>query len=216
MKHNIDHVLDKYWDGQSSVEDEILLREYFCYGEVDVKHQPFKDLFIFYSEQSKITYKKDDIELDYSGLLDKYWEGETSETEERILRHYFSCKAVREEHKVFVELFQYFENQRKITYDGHNVAFNSAKPKIKILNLRRIIFSVAAASVLLFAAITVMKEINPNPVEHQISMVNEIDDPEEALRVTKEALAMVSKTFRASQQTVRENMGSLEKAAIFK
>jgi hypothetical protein len=171
---------------------------------------------VFFSEQNNITYQKENIVIDYSRLLDKYWDGETSEDEEFILKVYFCSGNVQEEHKVFVDLFEYFDTQKSITFNSQLSKSIDVKPKIKYFSFRKIIYSIAAASVLLFAAVTVMKDINPDPTVQQTAMVYEIEDPEEALRVTKEALALVSKKFRASQQTVRENMGSLEKAAIFK
>jgi len=216
MKHNIDHILDNYWAGESTVEDEVLLKDYFKSGKIQEKHELYKELFVFFSEQNNITYQKENIVIDYSRLLDKYWDGETSEDEEFILKVYFCSGNVQEEHKVFVDLFEYFDTQKSITFNSQQSKSIDVKPKIKYFSFRKIIYSIAAASVLLFAAVTVMKDINPDPTVQQTAMVYEIEDPEEALRVTKEALALVSKKFRASQQTVRENMGSLEKAAIFK
>jgi len=216
MKHNIDHILDNYWAGESTVEDEILLKDYFSNGDIQEKHQLYKELFVFFNEQSNVQYNKENTEIDYSRLLDKYWDGETSEDEEFVLKGYFRSSIIQEEHKAFTDLFEYFDRQKNITFTARQNESTDSKPKVKYFNLRRIIYSVAAASLLLFAAVTVMKDINPDPNEQQTAMVNEIEDPEEALRVTKEALALVSKKFRASQQTVRENMGSLEKAAIFK
>ncbi len=216
MKHNIDHILDNYWAGESTVEDEVLLKDYFKSGKIQEKHELYKELFVFFSEQNNITYQKENIVIDYSRLLDKYWDGETSEDEEFILKVYFCSGNVQEEHKVFVDLFEYFDTQKSITFNSQLSKSIDVKPKIKYFSFRKIIYSIAAASVLLFAAVTVMKDINPDPTVQQTAMVYEIEDPEEALRVTKEALALVSKKFRASQQTVRENMGSLEKAAIFK
>jgi len=216
MKHNIDHILDNYWAGESTVEDEILLKDYFSNGDIQEKHQLYKELFVFFNEQSNVQYKKENTEIDYSRLLDKYWDGETSEDEEFVLKRYFRSSIIQEEHKAFTDLFEYFDRQKNITFTARQNESTDSKPNVKYFNLRRIIYSVAAASLLLFAAVTVMKDINPDPNEQQTAMVNEIEDPEEALRVTKEALALVSKKFRASQQTVRENMGSLEKAAIFK
>lgn len=216
MKHNIDHILDNYWAGESTIEEEVLLKDYFNSGEIQEKHELYKELFVFFSEHNNITYQRENIVIDYSRILDKYWDGETSEDEEFILKDYFNSGNVQEEHKVFVDLFQYFDTQKNITFNSIQHESIDSKPKVKYFSFRKIIYSIAAASVLLFAAVTVMNEINPKPTIQQTAMVYEIEDPEEALRVTKEALALVSKKFRASQQTVKENMGSLEKAAIFK
>ncbi|MGB4960158.1 MAG: hypothetical protein WBO36_11835, partial [Saprospiraceae bacterium] len=60
------------------------------------------------------------------------------------------------------------------------------------------------------------KNISHDHTAVETSMVEEIEDPEEALRVTKEALALVSRKFRKSQNSVKENLGALEKVSIFK
>ena len=112
MKHNIDHVLDKYWAGESSIEDENILKEYFSNNDIQENHLPFKELFVFFNEQGKIEYRKDDIGVDYSDLLEKYFDGETSDREELILRDYFRSKMIRDEHKLYTELFEYFDAQR--------------------------------------------------------------------------------------------------------
>ena len=44
FKH-IDQLLEKYWAGESSLEDEQRLREYFSTGPVATRHEAFKPLF---------------------------------------------------------------------------------------------------------------------------------------------------------------------------
>jgi len=214
MKHNIDHVLDRYWTGDSTLEDEVLLKEYFNNSEIAFEHEPYRELFQFFNEQKKIECNK--TVYDHSILLEKYWEGESSESEEEILKAYFRSKEIDDQHLVYSGLFEYFDDQKSITFNPDENKVQEPKLTIRNFNLRRIIYSIAAVSVLVFAAVTVMNDMNQNSVKQQTALIEEIDDPEEALRVTKEALALVSKKFRASQKTVIESMEPLEKAAIFK
>lgn len=218
MRPDIDSLLDKYWDGNTSLEEERLLKTYFQSGQVQTEHLPFQDLFGWMDHQSAMTI---DISLDIDTLLDKYWEGETSLKEEEILKSYFKSGNIEEHHIDYSGLFEYFETQKSVVFPQDSIASNQSIPsekvhKTKIFTLKKILFGVAAASVLVFGALTVFQWVDDNKNQQQSAQVVEIDDPEEALRVTKEALALVSTKFRESQKTVRENMEPLEKAAIFK
>lgn len=53
---NIDQLIEKYFNGDSTLEDEHLIREYFSSSnKISDKHQQLKSLFEFYNEQSKAT-----------------------------------------------------------------------------------------------------------------------------------------------------------------
>ena len=106
-----------------------------------------------------------------------------------------------------------FHENHKVTSQKTS---NTDEKVTKIFSIRKILFAVAAVSVLVFSAINVFQIINDNSHKQQTAEIIEIEDPEEALRVTREALALVSTKFRESQETVRKNMEPLEKAAIFK
>jgi hypothetical protein len=42
----VENILEKYWEGTSSREDERLLRDFFSYAEVPAHLEPYKELFI--------------------------------------------------------------------------------------------------------------------------------------------------------------------------
>lgn len=156
MKHNIDHILEKYWDGTSSTEEEAILNVYFAKGDIAEDHRPYADLFGYFADQRTIKYP-----VDKSAI--------------------------------------------------------SPSSRLRIVQIRRWFFGVAAIFVLGLATIFVMQQLNDaNVTEPTSASVIVIEDPEEALKVTKEALALVSTKFRESQQSVRQNLVALEKASIFK
>jgi hypothetical protein len=212
MKPDIDQILEKYWEGNTSLEEELILREYFKGDDIAESHLPFKDLFVFFDHQASIQIPiraEDDLDID--ALLEKYWEGETSLAEESKLRHYFSIGPVASDHIPFAELFNYYSEQKDIKYPEvlrHLVH--------KSFSIKRVVFAAAAVFALVIGALTVMNNLKTEPTTNRSAMVNEIQDPEEAMRVTIEALALVSSKFRESQQSVRQNIGALEKASIFK
>jgi len=76
MKHNIDDLLDKYWDGETSLEDEKSLRQYFCSNDIDESHLAYRDLFDWATESATVTCPvTDDVDV----ILEKYWNGLSSE-----------------------------------------------------------------------------------------------------------------------------------------
>lgn len=215
MKHNIDLLLEKYWEGTSTLEDENQLKTYFLQENIDETHIPYKDLFGWMGQASQV---QSPLEVDMNLLLDKYWEGNTSLKEESLLKAYFNSGQIAENHQQFAEMFAFFDHEAQITYQGSNIIEPNAPTEVKVmrLNIKKWIYAAAAASVLVIGAIFVVNNMKPESNTNKYANIHEIEDPEEALRVTKEALALVSKKFRKSQLSVRENMGALEKASLFK
>lgn len=48
MKRNIDQLLEKYWEGTTSLAEEQAIRAYFLSDEVDERHRDLAPLFGFY------------------------------------------------------------------------------------------------------------------------------------------------------------------------
>ncbi|MBK9581372.1 MAG: hypothetical protein IPO48_05475 [Saprospiraceae bacterium] len=118
MKHNIDDLLDKYWDGETSLEDEKSLRQYFCSNDIDESHFAFRDLFGWATESATVTCPvTDDVDV----ILEKYWNGETSVQEENVLKAYFKSGKVSDNRLAFADLFSFFDEQAQITYTSIQV-----------------------------------------------------------------------------------------------
>lgn len=56
MTNKMDKLLNKYWEGETSLEEEKFIRTYFRNREIDPAHQPYRDLFNFFETESQITY----------------------------------------------------------------------------------------------------------------------------------------------------------------
>lgn len=219
MKIEINQLLDKYWEGETSIEEEATLMQYFQSGIIDDTHQQFKPLFDWVTEEKNI---QSPISADIDSLLDKYWEGETSVKEEETLKAYFNSGHIEEKHTMYADLFGFYEDQQLITYTGpvktlplHNVK-EKGNNKTKIIQL---IVRVAAVAVLVLGAVFVISNTNntvSSSTTASTSNVYEVEDPEEALRITREALALVSTKFRESQEPLKENLINIEKIDIFR
>lgn len=157
---------------------------------------------------------------DIDSLLEKYWEGESSIEDEQILKQYFLSSHILDKHDAYRDLFVYFHEESQIQYPFKNQQIESNQEtivKVRSLSIKKYIFAAAAIMVLALCSIFVVKNLkSDNQTKESYSQVQEIEDPEEALRVTKQALALLSKNFNSSTKVVKENMGSLEKASIFK
>ncbi|WP_235295793.1 hypothetical protein [Portibacter marinus] len=114
---NISKLLERYFEGETSLEEERSLKAYFACDEVAEEHQIYKDLFSFYAEEAQIEcHSEDSIDL----LLEKYFDGETELSEEQRLRDYFSSNEVKEAHEIYEDLFVFFADEAEIVYQGED------------------------------------------------------------------------------------------------
>jgi hypothetical protein len=126
-------------------------------------------------------------------LLEKYFEGETSISEENELKDYFSSSNVAEHLEQYRPLFGYFveAKQEKLT---NNVTLVSKKRKVAWLSL--------AASVVVMLGIGTYTYFNANRVKENKEL-GTYDDPEEALAATQKALAMLSNHVNVGIESVQ-------------
>lgn len=223
MTINLNLLLDKYWEGETSIEDEATILDYFRVGNIADEHLQFKDYFEWIMAQQGIQSHSD---TDMDILLEKYWDASASEKEEAILRAYFKSGHIHESHLPYADLFGFFEDQKEIEYPTPVIQLpantdihikenqNSTKSQTRIIP---ILIKVAAVFVLVAGALFVINNmINPSVNSSATAHVYEVEDPEEALRITKEALALVSNKFRESQEPLKENLNTINHINIFK
>ena len=149
-------------------------------------------------------------------LLDKYWEGETSLSEEQLLKDYFNGNHVAPNLEQYKVLFIYFgkaeQKQSKQTFK---------ELKKEGTTIRRLIPPqwVAAASVVLIAAASFLDYINfqGDPIETD-TVVNEnllaedtYKDPEEAYKEAKAALMLISKGLNKGIEKTKEGVRKVKK-----
>ncbi|WP_103865642.1 hypothetical protein [Aquimarina sp. I32.4] len=120
-------------------------------------------------------------------LLEKYFEGETTISEERELKVYFTRETVPSHLEKYKNLFQFFSEESTIM----------ATQDLKLNTGRKFRYSWIgiAASVALIAGIFLLKPA-PTPSEP----VDTFEDPEIALQETKKILNMVSQLMNEGKQ----------------
>lgn len=143
-------------------------------------------------------------------ILEKYWDGESTLEEEVTLKKYFSSTEIHPEHQQFAPLFTYFERKQ-------DIHIPEKETKVVKLNSRKwisvaAVFAFITASLFIFNRYQDSNKLNQGFAQAEIGEVN---DPEEAKRITEEALMMLSKKLNHSQNIVLENMAYVNKANIF-
>ncbi len=63
--NDIHKILDLYWSGESSLEQEKILRDYFQRDDIDPSLAPYRGLFNFFSEEKKNEIKLEDLKLPF-------------------------------------------------------------------------------------------------------------------------------------------------------
>ena len=166
-------------------------------------------------------------------ILDKYWNGETTLQEEQEIRSYFSSGDIADEHKAYAPMFSLFTNQKedsynkdltsvlKATLDGEASSDTEASTRdgAKVFQLRKLIMAAAAVFAIVITAVIVMNQEN-KPVDDLPKMASNIiildgsDDSEEALQITKDALAFLSGKLKKNGKSINSGIQNLDKINV--
>ncbi|MBB4804315.1 hypothetical protein HNP37_004402 [Flavobacterium nitrogenifigens] len=129
-------------------------------------------------------------------ILEKYFEGETSIAEENQLREYFSSPNVAQHLEQYKPMFGYF-SQAKEQKSTHEIPLQTKKRNVAWL-------SIAASAVVLLGIGTyffVSEQKDTTAVASQTEL-GTYDDPEEALKATQKALALLSNNVNVGIESV--------------
>lgn len=141
---------------------------------------------------------------DIDKLLEKYWAGDTTLEEEKLIKKNFASENTQDDN--LHSLFSYFEGEKEISYPG-----NITLPKRKVF---RINFSrelaVAASIVILLGAVFLLRKYSDNTQQNQIAKY-EVKDPAKAKEITKKALAMLAKNYNKGETTLSKNVKNINK-----
>ena len=120
-------------------------------------------------------------------LLEKYFEGETTISEEKKLKVYFTRETVPSHLERYRDLFQYFSQESTITATKDLKFSKKRNPWYPLIGV--------AASIALIAGIFLSK-----PDTSQKGELGTYEDPEIALQETKKILNMVSQYMNEGKQ----------------
>ena len=122
MKNHIQHLLDKYFDEQTTSREEAELRAYFA-GEVHPDLEVYKSVFAVVNEEREMTLGAG-FEAKLFGnimgdLTEKYFAGETTVAEENDLRAYYADAETAPALQPYRDWFNYLqiEKQQEVSAD---------------------------------------------------------------------------------------------------
>jgi len=154
-------------------------------------------------------------------LLNKYWETETSISEEKALKEYFMSNEIHSSHLVYKDLFAVFnfESQRQAKTelsltDDHIRKYTRQD---SLLFRIRPLLKFAASMLLLIAAFSYFSS-QYNTVGHDTiyaGKYTEFKDPaqsEEALEITLDALSFLGVKINKTETEIRDNLKPVRKA----
>lgn len=158
-------------------------------------------------------------------LLDKYWEAETSVEEEKVLKAYFISNDVDQSLTHYKGLFGYFVDQGNIEY-SKELLIPKVDVKIKETKVIKLPFyknfaAIAAILVFAIASVLVVKYAIPTkeekPIDKNSTMAAtyiEIDDPEEALQYTEDAIKLMAHIFNTGQEKLDQSMKTISELPV--
>ena len=124
-------------------------------------------------------------------LIDKYFDGNTTISEENQLKIYFSNENVAVDLKQYQPIFQYFVTQEKVFFEPNITLKSNTKPVWYL--------SIAASVVLLIGLGTYFKMNNNTESNNDLGSYN---SPEVAFKETQKALQMLSSNVNIGVNSV--------------
>ncbi|MBK8700195.1 MAG: hypothetical protein IPN29_11960 [Saprospiraceae bacterium] len=211
----IEELLEKYWMAETTNEEEGQLRAYFQSCEIDEAHQYAACYF------TRIP-KADGVVPDFTlnimqKLVEKYFKAETTLEEEQLLATYFDQEQVAPDLMQYAPVFRSFGNLKKISYP-HSLSLrkNKINQDAKVIS-HNWLRAVAAAIILVAVSVVLFKMNVPQekPVIAKARYI-EIEDPEEALAYTMQALAMVSRKYKKGEAQLLHGMQTMNDANVIR
>lgn len=156
-------------------------------------------------------------------LLDRYFEGNSSLEEERLLRRYFSGSEVDERLKEYSPMFRFFRQQQTAALSEAKAAeLLRTIPQVsaKRLPLRsRAGMWVLRVAAMLLIAVGMWWAYQEQTAGTETASVDwskyEITNEEEALRITRGALFQVSKTLNEGANTAAGKLDKMQEIGKF-
>ncbi len=164
-----------------------------------------------------------------NNLIEKYFTGETSLEEEKILRGYFKGSDIDLRLLSYAPLFQFFEKEKEIVFEDskmpklQNAEAGIAKlktqnSKLKILRGGYFWKIAATLAFLVVGSVAIFKVFEQKPpqiAQHRgakIIVLDGDDDPEVAYEKVKEALSLVSKKMKKGTDETTDGLMKLKEA----
>jgi hypothetical protein len=130
----IDELLNKYLEGETTLEEEVLLKDYFSQPDIDPKHFEWKEMFRFFAEGQKNSAPPFDTEAELKTVIEGEWKKETRNRFRRIIAWAGSAAAVL---VLSFGLFNYLYKPKspvKDTYTDSRLAYIETKRALMLVS----------------------------------------------------------------------------------
>ena len=156
----------------------------------------------------------------FKELISKYWEGTSSLEEEFQLKTYLLTEEGKLKHPEESAMFGFFNHQRDIESSITEFPVEKLEPpKARKLFSLSSVRNIAAALLIILGGYFVWNQISIPPEKNQLATNTtwrEVEDPKEALKITKEALAFLSNKVDKSERLIKSNVAKLSVNKILK
>lgn len=129
-------------------------------------------------------------------LLEKYFDGNSNENEEQLLKNYFSQENVAEHLQKYKSLFGFFDEAKKVE-SSRKFLLNDVKNR---RNSRRWTISIAASLLVAIGTGVFMFTNYQSDSQDDLGTYN---DPKVALKETQKALSLLSKHINTGYESVQ-------------
>ncbi len=159
-----------------------------------------------------------------NNLIEKYFTGETSLEEEKILRGYFNGADIDARLASYAPLFKFFEKEKTIVFaDNKMPKLQESKseitpPKFGILRGGQFWKIAATVAFLIVGSVAIFKTFEQKPTvvaqKHKAKMIilDDDSDPKAALEQVNAALALVSKKMKKGTDQTTDGLIKLRDA----
>lgn len=216
-------LLDKYWNCDTSLDEEQQLKTYFASSNVDPSLSEYVDVFALLNSEAQISTEfafpsKETLQI--HELVDKYFDCNTTLEEETALKTYFTSQNVDSSLRQYSDLFNVLHSEGNIKAGNITiqrkleVTSKESTHEVKSFSISKKWIGIAA-SLLLVGVLWFNTDIL-NPKADTAFAEYAVDSEDEALEVTMEALAFLSGKLDKSTTKIKKDIKRVSNASLLK
>ena len=130
----IEEILNRYFEGESTLEEETMLKEYFSHSDFPAEHRGMKELFQYFDEANREAIPDLDISSHLDSVIENEWKKETRNRFRHVVAWVGSAAAVL---VLTFGIYQYMEKPETVIKDTYK------DPKMAYLETRRALMMVS-------------------------------------------------------------------------
>jgi hypothetical protein len=126
--HEIEEILNRFLEGESTLEEEAMLKEYFSQDGLPDEQREMQELFRYLNDAKQESAPPFDVSANLNSLIEKEWQKETRSRFRRVIAWAASVAAVL---VLSVGIFQYINKPEAVIKDTYK------DPKLAYLETKR-------------------------------------------------------------------------------